>query len=172
MTRFWCAYLHGRAEQQEELQPRRRLQVARVGVIDERSALDELHHQIRQAVRRAAAVEQARDVRVIQAGEDLPFGAEPPHDRLGVHSALEDLQGDALVEDVVVAHGQEDRAHAALAELAHEPVGAQARVHAWRAVGGVDAGDVVGCVAHGQGKPETEYNARSRSRGNRGSAVR
>ena len=34
-----------------------------------------------------AAVEQARDVRVLEAGEDLPLAQEAPPDRLGVHAA-------------------------------------------------------------------------------------
>ena len=67
---------------------------------------------------------------MVEAGEDLALGAEAPHDRLGVHAALEDLEGDALVEHVVVAHRQEHGAHAALAQLADQPVGADARVGA------------------------------------------
>ena len=82
---------------------------------------------------------------MVEAGEDLPLGAEAADDGVGVHPPLEDLQGDPLVEDVVVAHGQEDRAHAALAQLADEPVGADARLERLvECVVGLGSGDVVG----------------------------
>jgi hypothetical protein len=50
------------------------------------------------------AVEQARDIRVIEAGEDLPFRPEAPDDGVGIHPALEDLQRDAFVKHGVVSH--------------------------------------------------------------------
>ena len=65
---------------------------------------------------------------MIQPGKNLPLGTKAADDGLGVHPPLEDLQRHPLAEDVVIAHRQVHGAHAALAELAHEPVGADARV--------------------------------------------
>ena len=72
-----------------------------------------------------AAVEQAGDVRVLEPRQDLALRAELPH-ALGVEQAAHHLDGDLLQELVVVALGQVDGAHAALAEHRHELVGAQA----------------------------------------------
>ena len=108
--------LDRRADLAEEVQPRGGVQALRVAVVDDRLALDVLHHEVGQAVRRRAAVEQAGDVRVLEAGEDLPLVPEAPHDRLGVHAALEHLDRDALLELVVVADAEVHRAHAAAAE--------------------------------------------------------
>ena len=122
--------LHGRAQRQEELQAGGGVERARLGELAERHAFHVLHDQVGQAVGGRAAVEQTGDVRMVEAGENLALGAEAPHDRLGVHPAFEDLEGDALMEHVVVAHRQEHGAHAALAQLADQPVGANARVGA------------------------------------------
>ena len=84
---------------------------------------------------------------MVQAGEDLPLGAEAADDGVGVHAALEDLQRDALVEHVVVAHREEHGAHAALAQLAHEPVGPDSGA-VRPARGGLDSGEVVWVTAH------------------------
>ena len=65
---------------------------------------------------------------MIEPGKDLPLGAEAAHDRLGVHPALQDLERDALAERVVIARGEVHGAHAALTELAHQAVGADAGV--------------------------------------------
>ncbi len=87
---------------------------------------------------------------MVEAREDLALGAEAPHDRVGVHPAFEDLDGDALVEHVVVAHGEEHGAHAALPQLAHQPVGADARVGALD-VGGRGNSGGRGPAAHNWG---------------------
>ena len=119
--------LHRRGQLQEDVEPRVGVEHARFGVLDQRRAVDELHHQVRPAVGRRAAVEQPGDVGMVEAGEDLPLGAEAADDGIGVHPALQHLEGDALVERVVVADGEIDRAHAALAQLADQAVGTDAR---------------------------------------------
>ena len=137
--------LHRRGQLQEEVEPRVGVEFAAIGVVDQRRAVDILHHQVGPSVGGGAAVEQPRDVRVVESGEDLPLGAEAADDRIGVHPPLEDLQRHPLVEGVVVAHGQEHRAHAALSQLADEPVGADARLERLvECVVGLGSGDVVG----------------------------
>ena len=65
-------------------------------------------------------------MRVLQAREDLALDEEAPV-RVGVHpSQGKELDGDALLELAVRALGEVDGAHAATAEEALEPVGADA----------------------------------------------
>ena len=56
------------------------------------------------AARRRAAVEQARDVRMVEAREDLPLVAQLAH-RVAGRDAADDLDRDLLVELVVGALG-------------------------------------------------------------------
>src|SRR5688572_19332910 len=91
-----------------------------------RLALDELHREVGQAVGRGAAVEQAADEWMVEAGEDLALVAEAPDDRLGVHAALEDLQRHPLLEGVVAPDREIHRAHAAAAQLSDQAVRADA----------------------------------------------
>ena len=65
---------------------------------------------------------------MLEAGQDLPLVRKRRRIAVGVHPALEELERDALLERVVVAHGEVDGAHAAAADLANEAVGAQAAV--------------------------------------------
>ena len=94
----------------------------RVAVVDDRLPFDVLHGEVRPAVRRAAAVEQAGDVRMLEAGENLPLVPEAADDAVGVHAALEDLDRHALLERIVVADAKIDGAHAAMTDLANEAV--------------------------------------------------
>ena len=63
------------------------------------------------------AVEEARDVRVLEAGEDLALLAEAPEDGLRVHAPAHDLHGDALLERPVGALAKVHGAHPAVADL-------------------------------------------------------
>ena len=55
------------ADLAEELQPLGDVERSAVAVLVDRLPFDVLHHEVRQAVLGRAAVEQARDVRVIEA---------------------------------------------------------------------------------------------------------
>ena len=83
--------LHGRTHFHEQLQTGCRVERVALAVLDNRQAFDVLHREVRQTVGRGASVEQAGDIRMIQAGENLTFVAEPLDDRVGVGSPLEDL---------------------------------------------------------------------------------
>jgi hypothetical protein len=91
-------------------------------VVDNQLALDVLHREERQPVIGGPAVKQAGNVGVFEARENLPFVPEPPHDRIGVHAALEHLHRDALLKHVVVAHAQVDGTHPTPAQLADQAV--------------------------------------------------
>ena len=94
-----------------------------VGVAIDRRALHVLHHEVGKALGRGAAVEEPRDVRMVQRGEDLPLVAEAADDQLRVHAAADHLDGDRVLE-IAGAPGQIDRAHAAASDAALDHVGA------------------------------------------------
>ena len=74
-----------------------------------------------------AAVEQVRDVRMIEAGEDLlfvPEAAQASASRVQCRAG-HDLDRDVLVVLAVGASRQVDGAHAAASDLAHHFVGAE-----------------------------------------------
>ena len=106
--------LHRAADFLEQAQARIERQRALVAVRVDRLALDVFHDEIRLAARRRAAVEQARDVRMLQRREDLPLAREV-REHLGVGHAADQLDRGALLEMSVGALGEIDRAHAALA---------------------------------------------------------
>ena len=88
----------------------------------ERLALDVGHGEPQPAVGQLAGVEHGEDVRVLQPGGDLDLALEPGRalrrDQLGVQH----LEGDGAVVAEVVR--EEDRGHAAPAELALDGVAA------------------------------------------------
>ena len=92
-------------------------------VFDQRLALDVFHDEIGTPVLRQAAVEQARDIRVRQARQDLPLAHEARDHRLAVHAALDELERGTLVELSVRTLDEQDDSHATAPDLAaHAPV--------------------------------------------------
>ena len=64
----------------------------------------------------SAAVEQPRDVAMVEPGEDLTFGPEALLGQAAAHVGAHELDGDFGVILIVVAHRLENIAHAAGAE--------------------------------------------------------
>ena len=114
--------VHGLAARLHEPQPLLERGACLPAMLRDRHALDELHHEVGTPVR-FAAVEQARDVGVIEPREHLTFLQEPPPDALRVDPALQELQGDALLELAVAPLGDPDLSHAAAAEQRDQHVG-------------------------------------------------
>ena len=81
----------------------------------DRLAVDVLHHEERLAVRDVPGVEKAGDVRVRDAGENLPLLQEALA-LGGAGARRQQLDGDALPHFAVHALGDVDRAHAAAAD--------------------------------------------------------
>src|SRR5207248_3651126 len=106
----------------EKLQSLSNQQIVRIAILIDRHAFDVLHDKIRQSIFGHAAVEQARDVRVIEAGQDLSFVAEMAQHRIGVHAPLDQLDRDTLLILLIRALGQINRAHPATAEFAQDAV--------------------------------------------------
>src|SRR6185369_13707411 len=67
------------------------------------------------------------DVRMAEVGEYLHLVAKALADRFAAEAGLDQLDRNLLVIVLVVAHGQVDCAHAAVTELAQDPVWTDAR---------------------------------------------
>lgn len=118
--------LHGGADGREELEALAERGAVAVAMDVERHAVDVLHDEVGEPLVGHAAVEQRADVRVVQPGEDLALAAEAAQHAVGRRAPADQLDGDALLELVVVADGLVDHAHPALPDLPQQPVGADA----------------------------------------------
>src|SRR6266540_4442743 len=80
---------------------------------------------------------------MVHQRQGLPLGLEARDDLAAVHAGLDDLEGDLALHGLGLL-GQEDRAHAALAELLEEFVGADHRAgtcaQGWVSAGGTESG--------------------------------
>src|SRR5690242_15425081 len=65
---------------------------------------DVLHHEVRAAVGGGAPIDEARDIGMIETGENLAFVAKPAQDPVGIDTALDHLYGDASFKSLVRAH--------------------------------------------------------------------
>src|SRR5687767_4600735 len=95
--------LHGVAHLAEQPHPCFDREVPRVAVRRHRLALDELHREIRPAVRVEPAVEQPRDGWVIELGENLAFATEARCRVVAVEATPYELQRDDLDEPAIGA---------------------------------------------------------------------
>lgn len=93
------------------------------GVGSDLDAVDELHGQKLGAVAGSSAIEEARDSGMFQPRQNLPL----PGKQCLPAKAGDGLQGHLFVEGAVVAGGEVDGAHTALAQFADDPVGPDAR---------------------------------------------
>ena len=112
-----------------------RIQAKRVNahVVRQRFATDVVHRQIRATVGSDASVEQGRDRRMVELGKNPAFLQEALQQRLGVHTALEQLDRRGLHHIALVALRQPHLAHAAAAQ---EPLHAPARSELGIGLGG------------------------------------
>jgi len=115
--------LHRLADAQEQAQARGNVErlVERIG--GDRHALDVFHDQVGRAIRGDAAVDQARDVRMFEAREDLAFLAEAMQQARCRISDL--LDRHALLEFAVAALGEPHLAHAADTQAAQHAIGSE-----------------------------------------------
>ncbi len=115
--------VHGIANLDEELEPFPNVQTIGVAVLIKRLAFDELHDEVGPIVRGCAAAEQVRDVRVFEGGQDLSLVAKAFEDKVCIHAALDELDGDALAKFPIGPHGPVNRPHAAAPDFALDFVG-------------------------------------------------
>ena len=142
--------VHRLADLANEVEPIGDRQLRRVAMPVDRLPLDIFHDEVGQPVRRGSAVEQLCDVGVVDAGKDLALAPETANDLVVLGAGSEQLDRDLLPVLVVVADGQEDRAHATASELLQNAVGSD-ELRCRRPVGRRNSAGLAGRI---QGRPE------------------
>ncbi len=102
------------------------------------SPAHQLHDDVRRAAGGRAAVEHARNIAMIEAGQDLPLGLEALLRVFVADVGAHELDGDFRAVLVVVAHRLEYLAHATGAEYIHDPIRADALTDAARVLRGFE----------------------------------
>jgi len=125
------------ADLQEQLQALGHRQVQVPGVVGDRLALHVVQGQVGLAVLADAGVEQAGDVGMAEAGQDLPLAVEALAQAGVAQAGAQQLQRDPALVEAVVADGQPDLAHAAFAQQPLQLVGADDLAGLGREHGGV-----------------------------------
>ncbi len=120
--------LHRPAHLDEQAQALGDRQAARVGVGRDRGAGDVVHHEVGPAVFGGASVEQARDVRVLEARQDAPLVVEQPARGDVVDPAPEHLDRHGPADAVGPARAIDD-AHASAPQFAFQAIGAEVPLH-------------------------------------------
>src|SRR5262249_58860470 len=111
---------HRLADLHEQSEPRGDIERGVTAIFVDRPAFDMLHDEERAAVRRGPAVDQPRDERVLETGEDLTLVAEAAEHFVGVHTAAHDFDRDEFPVLIVIALGEIYRSHAARARFPNE----------------------------------------------------
>ena len=113
------------ADPPEELEAAAERQAPFLAVAVDGHPLDVLHDEEGQRVVGGAAVEDAGDRGMLEAGEDLAFAGEAAQHLGGLELRVDQLERHPLLE-VVLPHRQVDRSHAAAGDQALDAVGADA----------------------------------------------
>ncbi len=114
--------VHGATHRGEESQAILDRQLPGVAVLGDRLAPNQLHDEIRPSLPAHPAIEQPGDARMRQTGEDLALAEKPGLDLIRIHAALDELEGDLLLELSVRPFGQPHRPHAAPTQLLDQAV--------------------------------------------------
>src|SRR5271169_1392015 len=79
--------------------------------------LNILHDEVRQTLRSSTAVNESRDIGMVEICQDLTFGAEAIHKLFRNKDAINDFDGDVLAVFIVDAGPTVNRPHASGADL-------------------------------------------------------
>jgi hypothetical protein len=79
--------VYGGAEAAEKFQPLRDRQSVRLTIAIDGLAFDQLHHEVGKAILGCATVNESRDIRVLQTGQNLSLVLEALQDELSVEAA-------------------------------------------------------------------------------------
>ena len=120
-----------RAHLAKERQALGRGQRIRVAVGVNRFAVHVLHDEIGQAVIGRPAIDQARDVGMIELRQDLPLIAKAAEYVLGIEPSPNELDRNLLAIFVVRSRRQIDRAQTAPADFADDLVSAELPAGEW-----------------------------------------
>ena len=128
MIAFWCACC---TPSQTSMNNSRRCckrQLVLVAIPVDRDARHELHHEVGPALGCRAAVEDARDVRMIHHRQRLPLGFEPRDDGLCVHPRFDQLECDGAMNRLVLL-GQPHLTHSAFAKKLNQAIRSDAALN-------------------------------------------
>src|SRR5882724_7425179 len=114
-------------KQPQPLVNSKRVQLA---ILRDPRTLDVLHHDVWHAVFGRAAIEQARNIWMLQVRENLTLTFETSKDEVGIHPRTDQLDRNARLVMLVVAFGEIDRAHAPTAQFANQAIGSDASLRA------------------------------------------
>ena len=111
---------YGGRDLHDQCDPGAHVEVVRRGVFRDRHAIHEFHRVPGHGLVRHAAVDEARDRRMRQLGQDAPLLHEATLAVVSMEATPQQFERDLLPEAGLFALGQPDLAHAALAERARE----------------------------------------------------
>ena len=122
--------LHGRAHLEKQLQPLSGRKAVVVTIRIDPYALDQLHHQVGNAVVSGAAIQQTGDVGMIERGENLALSAEAFQNKRGIEAAAHQFHGDFLGVLAIRPGGAVHLTHAAMADRLSDLIDANAAASA------------------------------------------
>lgn len=125
------------ANQEKEVKTSVGVEFFAVAEVGNGSPADQLHDEVGAALLALPAIEDLGDVRVVHHRESLTLGLEAGHHLTGVHSGLENFNGDAAADRRGLL-GHEDGAEAAFADALEDliqPAGAEGGAFQWIAPG-------------------------------------
>ena len=82
-----------------------------IGKLRDRQPLDEVHDEVGLTVLGHAAVQQPRDVGVVEARQGLPLTAKPPNRILAIEPTFDELDRDGLFIRPIRARSAVDGSH-------------------------------------------------------------
>ena len=114
--------MHRGANDAEQLEPRRQVEPMGVAEGVDRHPIDVLHDQVGGSIRQGSAVQEVRDVGMIELGEDLPLYLEARLHRAAESAPMHHFDRDALFEFGIGAFRKVNLAHAARTQGADDAV--------------------------------------------------
>src|SRR5579864_5677000 len=106
--------LHRRTHLAKQIEALHGGKLSRIAILIDRLALYVFDHQVRLALFSRTAVEEPRDIGMIEVSQNLAFGFESAYQKIRVKAGSDQLDRYLFVVLVVRTHGLVDRAHAAL----------------------------------------------------------
>src|SRR5437867_3005289 len=119
--------INGRTYAQEQDHSRSDVQFLLLRMMSDRIPIHVFHDDVGQTIRSGAAIEQARNIGMLKMRESLTFAAETGENELGVHARTNQFDSNIRFVLIVVTFRQEDRSHAAAAELANQAIRTDSR---------------------------------------------
>jgi hypothetical protein len=105
---FLMRVLYRVADLDEQIKATAESEVVLIAELDNGDAFDQLHNEVRPAGFGRAAVQDARDARMVHHRQGLTLGFETSDDLPRVHAEFDDLQGDASSDGLFLLGHEND----------------------------------------------------------------